>query len=116
MRQARGEVAVVGEQEQAFGVEVEAPDGIHVLAHAFEQREHGRPPLRIGSRGDEALRLVEQDIARLLRLDPPPIHAHIILLGIGLHARIEHGLPVHAHAPLAHKLLGRPARRYARSR
>ena len=45
MRQPRREVAVVGQQQQAFGVEVEPPDRIDVLAHAAQQIDDRRPPL-----------------------------------------------------------------------
>ena len=46
VRQPRGEVAVVGQQQQALGVVVEPPDRIDVLAHAAEQIDHRAAPLR----------------------------------------------------------------------
>ena len=48
VHQARGELAVVGEQQQAFRVVVEAADRVHVLPHAAQQVEDRRPSLRIG--------------------------------------------------------------------
>ena len=38
VRQAGGQVAVVGQQQQPFGIEVEPSDGIDVLADADESR------------------------------------------------------------------------------
>ena len=49
---ARGElrhqVAVVGEEEQSFGVVVEAPDGVDVLAQAGHEVEVLHPPALLG--------------------------------------------------------------------
>ena len=56
MRELRGEVAVVGEQQQALGVVVEPADRVDVLAHAAQQIDHRAAPLRIGPRGDVARR------------------------------------------------------------
>ena len=50
-----GERAVVGEQQQALGVEVEPADGDDAR-HVLGQRvEHGRAALRVAVRGDQAL-------------------------------------------------------------
>jgi hypothetical protein len=46
MGQFRRKVAVVGQDQQSFGVEVEPADRVHVFAHA-DQVDHRRPPLRI---------------------------------------------------------------------
>src|SRR6188508_3268143 len=59
----RGEVAVVGEEQQALAVVVEPADGVDVLANAAEQIHDGAAPLRIGARCHVALGLVEQDVA-----------------------------------------------------
>jgi hypothetical protein len=47
MRQPRGEIAVVGEQQQALGVVVQPSDRIHIFPHASQQIDHGWPPLRV---------------------------------------------------------------------
>ena len=48
-----GEVAVVGEQQQALGVGVEAPDREHPGLGRHEV-DHGRPALRVVGGGDHA--------------------------------------------------------------
>ena len=54
-----GELAVVGEQQQAGRVGVEAPDGVQALA-AADERDDGRAPLRILGGRDVAGGLVER--------------------------------------------------------
>ena len=66
MREPRGEVAVVGQEEQPFRVEVEAADRIHVLADAGQQIDHRRPTLRIRSRRHVPARLVQQQVSMML--------------------------------------------------
>ena len=59
MGQAVGQVAVVGEHQQALGVDVEPADR-EDPGLAGHQVDDGRPALRIGGGGDDAGRLVEQ--------------------------------------------------------
>ena len=78
MRHALGEVAVVGQDDQPFGVVVEPADRIEVAldAGARQQIDHGRPPLRIGARAHHAGRLVHEQVAPLGRpLEAPAIDA-----------------------------------------
>ncbi len=63
-----GERAVGGEQQQAFGVEVEPPDRDHARQLRRQRLEHGLAPLRILVAGDEALRLVVAPEPRQSRL------------------------------------------------
>ena len=56
--QVAGERAVVGEQQQALGVEVEPADGDDARQVLGQRVEHGRAALRVAVRGDEALGLV----------------------------------------------------------
>jgi hypothetical protein len=99
MRQRRGELAVVGEQEQAFSVVVEPSDRIDVLAYAAEQIDDGGTPLRIRPRGHVPLRLVEEDVARALRgLHAAAVDADVVSRRIGLDAHFADGLPVDRHA------------------
>ena len=44
MGEPRGEVAVVGQDQQTLGVEIEPADRIDVVAHAGEQIDHRRTP------------------------------------------------------------------------
>ncbi len=54
------ETAVVGEQQQALGIDVEAPNGHHARHLGRQGGEYRRPALRVARRGDEAFRLVIQ--------------------------------------------------------
>ena len=54
-----GEVAVVGEQDQARAVGVQAADRVQALARRDEV-DHGAPPVRVGRRGHHAGRLVQR--------------------------------------------------------
>ena len=80
MGEPRRQVAVVGQQQQPFGVVVEPADRVDVLAHAAQQVEDRRPPLRIRARRDVAARLVQQEIAVVLGdLDAPAVDADVVL-------------------------------------
>ena len=103
-----GEVAVVGEEQQALGVGVEPAHGEHPRLGGHEV-DDGRAALRVARGGDDARRLVEQvvDEAGLhpdlgavdlddvdLRVDPSP----------------EHGdLAVHPHPAGVDQVLAHPA-------
>ena len=58
MLQLAGERAVVGQQQQPLGVEVEPSDGDDVAELLSHFLEHGRAALRVAVAGDEARRLV----------------------------------------------------------
>src|SRR5690349_7997458 len=71
MHQLVGEFARTGEQQQAFGIQVEAADRLPLaLLQARQLAEHGRPILRVVVRDDLADRLVIGDDARRRRRDP----------------------------------------------
>ena len=106
--EAVGEVAVVGEQQQALGVAVEATDREHPGLGGHEV-DHGRPALRVRRGGDHPGRLVEQVV------DEPGLHADLravdlddVDLGIDPPAEHRH-LAVHAHAPSLDQVLAGPA-------
>ena len=61
VRQPKRQLAVVGEQHEAFGVDVEAPDGIHA-PRRVHQLDDGGPALGIVRGADDAERLVERDV------------------------------------------------------
>ena len=88
MCQAGGQVAIVGQQQQPFGFEVEAADGVDVLADA-DKIDDRRPLLRIGSRGDVSARLVQQQVAMMFRqLDAPAVHADVVSRRVGFRAEL----------------------------
>ena len=101
MRQRGGEVAVVGENQQPFGIEVEPSDGIHVLADAFQQIENRGPVFGIRSGRHVTARLVEKKIAVLLRaLDTALIDANVVDVGVGFRAELGDGGAVDRDASL----------------
>ncbi|MOA28919.1 hypothetical protein D3C78_1498970 [compost metagenome] len=70
MHQVVGQFTGVGEQQQAFGVQVEAADGLpFALVQARQAAEHGRAVLRVVMADDFAGRLVIGQHARFRRLD-----------------------------------------------
>jgi hypothetical protein len=87
--QARRELAVVGEQQHALGVEVEPANRLHGDRQVREVVHHGRAPAVIGHRRDAALRLIEQDIEVVERDDRFTVDKHRVVIGIDLGA--EHG-------------------------
>ena len=58
--------AVIGEQQQAFGVEVEPADADQPRQVLRQRAEDGRPPLRVGMGGHQAARLVVEEQPRAL--------------------------------------------------
>ena len=64
VRQALGEVAVVGEDEQPGGVGVEPPDVEEPLGPVGDEVAQAATPLGVAHRGDHAARLVEHEVDR----------------------------------------------------
>ena len=60
------EPAVIGQQQQAFGVEVEPADADQARQVLRQRAEDGRPALRVGMGGHEAARLVIEEQPRAL--------------------------------------------------
>jgi hypothetical protein len=68
VRDPHGEVAVVGQNHQPFGEEVEPPHRVDPLVDpAAQQRQHRRAPFGVLGGGDETRRLVEEHVAKPLR-------------------------------------------------
>jgi hypothetical protein len=59
---AMGELAIIGEQQQAFAGIVEAADGEDALLHAAQQVHDGLAAFRIGHGGDALAWFVERDV------------------------------------------------------
>ncbi len=117
MGEPRREVAVIGQYQQAFRFEIQPPDRIDILPHAVDQIQHGRPALRIRSRGDVAAGLVEQEVAMVFgHLHPAAVHTDVVARCVGFRAELAHAGAVDRHAALQDQLLGRAARGDARLR
>jgi hypothetical protein len=108
VQQALHERPVVREQQHALGVVVEPPDRIDVLPHIRQQVEHGGSPLGVLPRRHVAARLVEHDVAMPLReMDPLPVDADVVAIGVGFGAQFEDGRAVDRHASVRDERFGR---------
>ena len=101
--------AVIGEQQQALGVEVQTTDGHHapgVFGQGIAQRGVDCwPPRRIAFCGDEASGLVEGEQPRRLgRGDGLAIDCHALEAGQDRRGRFQH-LAIERHAPLGNHAL-----------
>lgn len=108
MGEPRGQLAVVGQEQQAFGVVVEPSDRVDALAHARQQVDDSRPALGIGHRRHIAARFVQQEIAeRLAHGDPAPVDADVILFRVGFRSELAHDGAIDADASLEHQAFSR---------
>ena len=73
------EAAVVGEQKQPFGVDVEPADCDKARQVGRQHSENRVPPLRVASGGDKAPRLMEQkEAGTLRRRKRVAVDAHVV--------------------------------------
>ena len=114
MREARGQFAVVGQDQQPLGVEVETADGVDVVADVGDQVDHRRALVRVRPGGHVAGRLVEQDVPMPFGdLDAAAVHADVVPPGIGFRAQFTHRGAVDGDSAVEHQLLTRASRRDA---
>ncbi len=115
VREQLREIAVVREQQQAFGLEIEAPDGKHprFVGHEIE---HRRPAVRVGRGRDVARGFVEQPVHDGgVDHDRHTVERDPIVLGID--APAEHrNLAVHRDPPVGDEAFTRSPRTDARAR
>jgi hypothetical protein len=110
------ESAVVGEQQQPLGVDIEPADCDHARQVRREHRENRVPPLRVARGGDKAPRLMEQKEARALRLgERLAVDAHVVRFADVEGGALEN-LAIDADTPLGDPYLGFTARADARPR
>ena len=94
-----GELAVVGDHEQAFAQVVEATDGVKALVFLCEELHHGGTALGVGHGGDKAAGLVEHEVAQALgALQQLAIDANMVAGGVGLGAKRGDDLTVNLNA------------------
>ena len=111
MEEAVAELAVIGEQEQALGVEVEATDGEQPLGARGQEIDHNGPALGIAPARHVTARLVQEHVAmRGNRGQRPPVDGDDVALGIGLRAGLAPDLAVDADAAGAEERLSPAAR------
>src|SRR5579863_7052392 len=79
MREPVRERAVVREEKRAGRIDVEPPDGDNARRER-DELDDGAPPLRVASGGDDALRLVEEDVRKTLARDFLPVDFDAVVL------------------------------------
>jgi hypothetical protein len=114
VQQARRDLPVVREQQQAFRIVVEPAHRVDVLPDAGQQVEDRRPAFRILPGRHVAARLVEQDVAVARR----PAHtlavdADVVAGRVGSRAKLEDGDAVHRDPAVHNQRLRRTSRRDA---
>jgi hypothetical protein len=73
MHQVSGQVAVIGQEQQAVAVEVQPPDRVHPSLDGPDEVHDRRPALRVGDRRDAAAGLVERDHDRRIGPGADPL-------------------------------------------
>ena len=110
------EVAVVGHQQDAAGVEVEASDGVHARGNAADQVLDRGPPFRVVQRRHHQARLVDDEVHQVFSDEPPSVDLDLVDAGVGTGPELGHHVPVHSHASAGDQRLGVPSRRDACAR
>jgi hypothetical protein len=116
MQQRLREVAIVREQENAAGLEVETPHGEHALRDAVQQVFHGSTTFGIVHRRDYAARFVQQEINRMLGDQALAVDLDTVARGVRARAKLSHDAPVDAHPALGDQLFGCATRGHASPR
>jgi hypothetical protein len=107
---ALGERAVVGEEDEALGGEIQ-PAHREEPGHTRHQVHDRGTARRIPPGGDDPAWLVECDVDGLAgRLHPHAVNAHVVASGIGLRAELADDDPVDAHPTLLPRREAKPAR------
>jgi hypothetical protein len=111
MREAMGQVTIIGEKEKSFGIEIEATYRIDSPFHVFEEIHDGRPSLWVFDRGKITSRFIEEkNDFRLKRSESLPIYFDAISGRIGFKTQCPNGFPVDRHPSFDHHPLGFPPR------
>ena len=106
-----GEVAVVGQQQQALAVPVQAAHGEHPGGHALHQVHNGFAAQLIAGGGDKAAGLVEHIVIEFplaLDVDALAVHRENVLVGVHFVTQSD-GMAVDLDAALPNDLFGCPA-------
>jgi hypothetical protein len=107
MGELRGEVPIIRQQQQTFGVVIEAPYGVHVFAHVAQKIDHRRPTLRIRAGGHISSWFVQEDVADALRRSQTTaVYADVVLRRVGLGPHDAHGFAIHRYAPVGDQFFG----------
>lgn len=102
-------VTVIGQEEQTFGVTIEAAHRVDPLRHR-DEIHHRAPIALILGRCDVAARLVEQDVARTLGFEQLTVDAYLRSDRIRFGAELGDGDAVDADATFAYEIFCGAAR------
>lgn len=117
VEQVLGQLAIIGQDQQAFRFEIEPPDRVDVPADALQQIHHRGTMLGIGSRRDVASRLVQQDVTLVSDWpDARTVDPDVVVIGVGLLTKFSNGPAVHRDPALFDERLRRAPRGNARHR
>jgi hypothetical protein len=101
--EAKGKVAVVGEQQRPSAVGIEPADGVNadVVQVRGQGAEYGGAALRVGTGGNHAQGFVKQQIVldrAMVSLDRLMVDLNAIALGVGSLAQVGDG-SIDLHLP-----------------
>src|SRR4051812_4092201 len=109
MGEALCEIAIVGEDEQAFGLRVKTADIEKTRQMRWQQIEDRVADLRVASRGNETRRLMQHNVEPTLTVDEFPVDLDVIALS-GLRAEVSADLAVDHDAAGGDQFIAVPAR------
>ena len=104
MREAVGQLAVVGDEDQPFARHIEPADAKHARRIRRQQIGHARPAGRIARRGNDAGRLVDGEVHQLRLRQHFAIDANFLLQRIDARAQLGDDLPIDFDAAFANQL------------
>jgi hypothetical protein len=104
------EVAIVGDQEQALAVLVEAADGVELDVPDGEEIEDRLAALVVARGGEKAGGLVEHEVPVATAKHGDAVNHDLVEVGVGPGAEGLTHFTVYAHAAGEDHLLGRAAR------
>ena len=99
MHEDVGQFTVIGHDQQAFRILVQAADGVDAVLFLPEIVHDRRPALVIARRGDDALGLVEQIIMLRLRFQGLAVDGNAVLVGVDFRPQFADDDAVDADAP-----------------
>ena len=104
-----GHIAVVGEEQQAFGIAVEPSNRVNAFGDV-DQVHHGPPPALVADSRDVTRRLVQDQVAKRLRPQDLVVDANLIPACVGPGAEFGNDLAVDADATFSNQILRRATR------
>jgi hypothetical protein len=105
MGDPKGEVAIIGQQQQALGLLIQTPNMSKIRYIPREKIIDRFSGSLIGSSGQKVHRLVQQDIDKLLGPDNLPINPDLVGRG-DLRGQISTKFPIHRDPGVTNIFLG----------